>query len=162
MKTFKNIILSAALVIGLAVSVQAANVSASITGASYGMLLSAPNVSSQFTFANATTNGTLISLYDSATTNFVVTNASWITTTYTQASITNIYTNYFGVLTTNIYTALVTGSVTNAAATNTITGMLSVYVPATSTTVLDGTYRFNNGILVSNSVATTTVSATYR
>jgi hypothetical protein len=170
MKKFFNAvrkaIISGVTIVALlcATTVHAANASLTLTSANVGSLLTVPATVSQLLVSNSTTNGTLVTFYDSGNTNFYITNVSYVTVTYTQQSVTNIYTNYFGVLTTNIYPALVTSSVTNSATTNLFPATASTYVPGSSTAEIDGTYRFMNGVLVSNSVstATITVNATYR
>lgn len=159
MKTFKNIILG--LVLSLGISAHAANQSwVQATGTQTNVFTNAVVVS-QVIIANATTTPSTLWFFDSpgATTNIL---SSWITTTYAQQTLTNAYTNYFGVVNSNVYTALVASSVTNAQTTNLYTVPFAIVAPTNTTIVLDGTYRFNRGLLSTNGGATLTVSVTYQ
>lgn len=161
----KKLFLSALVAVGLLQSASALNLTYPLPTGSTSMsnlvLLSSATIS-QVTIANATSTPTTIAFFDNNVTNLVVTNASWVTTTYTSQSVTNTYTNYFGVPTTNIYTALVASSVTNAAATNLVNMPLSIVAPTNTTIVLDGTYRFFKGLVLTNGNAAVTVSLTYQ
>lgn len=164
MKTFKKITQVATLIGLLSLNAKAVDLAVQVPGNSYtNLLLSAATVS-QFIFANAdATHNANITFYDAGTTNFYVTNAAYTTTSYSVGQVTNIYTNYFGVLTTNIFSGLITTLTTNAANTNFLTAQFNIFVPSNSTLVVNGTYRYLQGILATNSAAATvTVTTTYR
>ena len=166
MKNLRNIIkgatLSAALFLGL--SLFANDISMVCPYNTYTNLLSTttPLTVSAFTIANGTGTNTYVQFNDSSTTNLYYTNNAYSVVTYATGSVTNIYTNYFGVLTTNTYTALIGTS--NYVASNNIPNniLLGVAVPANATTVINGLYRFFQGIQITNGLGAVTVTATLK
>lgn len=158
----KKILSLVALMIGMALSASAVNLSFTVANGAVTNVFTNALTVSQVSLANATATPSAVTFYDSPsnTNNYVL--LSYITTAYVQQSVTNIYTNYFNVATTNVYTALVSQSVTNAQTTNFYNAPLSVVVPTNTTILLDGTYRFYRGMFVTNGAASLTVSLTYQ
>lgn len=156
----KKILLTLVMLVSLALGVQASNISYSLAANTSTNVFTNATTVSQVSIANATATASTVWFFDSPnyTTN---TTSSWITTSYASQTLTNAWTNYFGVVNSNVYTALVASSVTNAAATNLFNAPLAIVVPTNTTIVLDGTYRFNRGILTTNGAAAVTVSLTY-
>lgn len=156
MKKFTSV--TAALLVGL--SAFGASVSMVVPYNTYTNLLSAgPATVTSFTLANGTGTNTFVQFNDSAVTNLYYTNTAWSAITYASSSVTNIYTNYFNVLTTNIYTALVGTSNYVASVTNYNPILLGVAVPSNTTIVLNGRWKFIEGIQITNGLGQLSVTA---
>lgn len=166
MNRFQRFILASVmglLLLVVCVKAHAATVSQSCPYNTYtNVLLSGPAKTTSIVFANGTGTNTFVALFDNSSTNLTWTNGAYAYTHYASQSVTNIYTNYFGVLTTNTYTALVGTSNYVASATSNYAPVLSVDVPANTTTVLNGTFRFLSGIQVTNGLGQTTVTVNYQ
>jgi hypothetical protein len=107
---------------------------------------------SQFILTSGATNANTLSFFDTAGTNTVYTNASYVTVQTVQMQITNTYTNWFGVVTNQPpYPAIVDTLVTNAPSTNSFPLRLTAYVPTNGTITISGVnYYFTSGVLVTN------------
>lgn len=165
MNEIKNILRSAILIALLAVGLSVkADLTMVVPYNTYTNLLSTNGVViNSFTIANGTGTNTYVQFNDSAITNLYYTNLAYSTVVYTNNSaITNIYTNYFGVLTTNVYAGLQASSNYVTAVTNYNNIILAVAVPANTTTVISGLYRFIQGIQITNGLGQVTVTATLK
>ncbi len=129
-----NFLKTLVLLAVLTVSVQAQNFvkMSTLTAAAVSNIVSYPVIVDNFYIQNATTNAATVYFYDSSTTT-----TNWVglgTTTYSSYS-TNfdvVFTNAASVIVTNTFSGLYTAPTVVAAATNTMTPVLTVIVPGST------------------------------
>lgn len=126
------------IAVGLNLSVQAAEVSATTsTNATYN-LLSVGALASNYRITSGA-DAVTVKFYDasdassSATTAPTITNDTYTAITRYITNYTVLYTNTLGTIQTNTYSGLYNASTTVAAATNSLTPITTVVVPANTT-----------------------------
>ena len=156
----KALFTSILLVVSL-VSTFAATEVFSLTNGTERVLLSSPKIIDNIAVLATTANNTTVKFYDAATatTNFV--QAAYTRYTSYATNFTSTFTNSLGVLVTNTYAGVYRAPVAVGAATNEMTKITTIMVPASALLTRDTTIQTVKG-LVALSDQDAVVTVTYR
>lgn len=143
-----------ALLLMLAVGVQAATLSLTTTGAATNNVFAGSARVYNLVLANGSGSAVTVALFDSSSTNLTYSYGSYVSYSNYVGNVTNVYTTSTGVSITNVIPSVVLiATNTVAGVTNSLPKLATIVVPAGTTTQFTVPLTVNRGLTVTNSGA---------